>query len=751
MQKKTLGFLTFAAAALLAVTGCGKKSGETDYIPEKLEYADNTELRVAGGYQKSNEAISFQDADIVKTGITLSDGVTYHTNDLKPTWAFLKNELKIDFKDKFTGAGSAEKEWGVWENKLNEVDIIAGSAAKLTAGGAAGKVLDLSKYLHLMPNFKSYLESNPIARLSITGSKSDGSLGAIYFSPYFDGVDDIERMPLMRADLVRRLLDGSNEVFANRPISTKIYTPYMPTSGSVAVTSLSADGASTITITKDYSKYGNIIKKLNETDNLDGNTALAMFKEYIQKTYNGHYTKLSDLFLGYDAAWDADEMVALFRIAHAQLNNVKGEALVPLYSRETNNMQRDVDMFRFAGSLFGVRGMESRSDYLYFGTDSKLHDARSDADAYRAVERMNALVKEGLLQTEGSATSANYLQNDAGLMSYDYNQTQTIYNDTLDVYYKKDTGERVYVTAEVEKDYKDNGENSQYSKGKFSQTGGEYIAVMVPVAKWNDGTEKYMRFTESWRSVKTDGWAISKAGVANNPDKLCAALTLIDFAFSVQGQITMSYGPDTFIKVKDATKKVTTWADVDQKYETFDFNGQKWPVISDGCKSDLKSKASGNYTNFARRYLGSTLNGFPKSQAFEYQCTSETGKKGSAVLSAAISKGVIKHPLLAVNTSNMWYTSIPTTLPVTAQQDSLLKTYTDLTDNFSTAKGKKNVFYQIISGGYEKASGDGTVGGKTNAADLAAYVANDWKGTAYLNVRNLQWNTLLSFYNTLNK
>jgi putative aldouronate transport system substrate-binding protein len=723
MQKKTFGFLSFAAAALLALVGCGGGGGssEPEIVPGSLDYKEGTELRVAGGYQKTNEAISFQDASIVGDGLTLSDGTTYHTNDLKPTWKYLKDQLKIDFKDKFTGAGSAEKEWGVWENKLSEVDIVAGSSAKLTAAGAQGKVIDLSLYLDKMPAFKYYLEQNPIARLSITGAKQSGQSGAIYFSPYFDGVDDIERMPLMRADLVRKLLDSNNETFANRQISTKNYTPYMPTSGKVDVEAVQKDGTKVI-LTKDYSAYGNIIQKMNEKTNLTGNEALAMFKEYIQKTYNNYYEKLSDLFLGYDAAWDADEMVALFRIAHAQLNNADGDPLVPLFSRETNNMQRDVDMFRFAGSLFGVRGMESRSDFLYFKEDGKLYDARCDAEAYRAVERMNAIVTEGLLNIDGTAASNAYLQKDAGLMSYDYNQTQTIYNDTI-----------------------------KYDDKTFAQSGREYVAVMVPVARWNDGSEKYMRFTESWRSVKTDGWAISAAGVGGNQDKLNAALTLIDFAFSIQGQITMSYGPDSFIKVKkgwDNTKTITKWSQVADKYETFNFNGQEMPIISDGCKTDLVKLANGNYTNFARRYLGSTLNGFPKSQAFEYQCTSETGQKGSAVLAMAIGKGIIKHPELAVNTANMWYTSVPTTLPATAAQTSLLNSYTDLTDNFKAAKNTKNVFYQIIKGGYAKSGGDTAIG-PTTAEAFASFVSNDWKGSAYLGVRNAQWKTLYDFYQTL--
>ena len=517
-------------------------------------------------------------------------------------------------------------------------------------------------------------------------------------------------MPLIRADFVRALLDGETAYAgANRALADYVYTPYMPTTGSVSVESLKADGSGTQTIVKDYSKFGNIIEKMNAQP-LTGDEAVAMLRAYIDATYAGVYDNRSDLFLGYDAAWDADEMAALLRCAVASLNDVDGNPISGLYSRETGNTQREVDLFRFAGSLFGVRGLESRSDYLYFDKDGNLHDGRAEEASFVAVERMNALTKEGLIILTGEASSTNYLEKDAGLMSYDYNQTQTVMNDTK------------------------------------LQDGEEYIAIMVPVAKWNDGTgEQYMRFTESWRSVKTDGWAISAAGVADDQNKLNAALKLIDYAFSVQGQITMSYGPDSFIKVKDASVEVKTWEDVAKKYETFNFNGTQMPVVSDETYASLKKLTGGNYTNFARRYLGSTLNGFPKSQAFEYQCTSEVGKKGSAVLATAIGAGIIKHPVLAVNTSNMWYTSVPTVLPTSSEQTNVIKSYSDLTDNFSTSKGGFNLLVEVIKNGYN------AEGVEPNAKAYAERVETTWNGEQYLIIKQAQWNNLKSFYEGLTK
>ena len=90
--------------------------------------------------------------------------------------------------------------------------MLSGTAAKLSEAGESGLVVNIADYLDQMPNFKAYLDANPIVKLSITGNTDTG---AIYFSPYFDGVNDIERMPLMRVDWVKKLLDGEGEFTAD--------------------------------------------------------------------------------------------------------------------------------------------------------------------------------------------------------------------------------------------------------------------------------------------------------------------------------------------------------------------------------------------------------------------------------------------------------------------------------------------------------------------------------------------------------
>ena len=701
--------------------GTGDTPG-TDNPPEedltfKLEYADGTVLRMAAGYQKIETGISFDSATVATYGvdgvITLADGKSYRTGDLKPTWVEVQNVLSVKFEDKFTGAGSAEKEFNVWKEKLDEVDMVAGSASVLTEAGTAGSLVNLADYLDDMPNFKKYLNQNPIVLLSITSPDAKGDLGAIYFSPYFDGVNDIERMPLMRTDWVEKLLNGEGEFTAEqyKELAAAVYTPYMPTSGKVEIDVVKADASGTEKIVKNYDKAGNIVANMNAAGTLNGVQAVNMLRKYIDEAYDGYYgTQRADLFIGQNAAWDADELVALLRCVVANPYTLNGTDTVEgLFSREDNNNQRRVDMFRFAGTLFGVRGLESRQDYLYVGADGKLHDARQEADTYVALEKMNAMVQEGLISStfvkNQAASTDKMLENDLGFMHYDYNQTQTANNQT-----------------------------------KLDNAAGEkYMAVMVPVARWFDGTNAngvYMRFTESWRSVKTDGWAISAAGVAGDSNKLHAALALIDYAYSEKGQILMSYGPDSFIKTN-----------TDGSYVTFDFNGKQMPVISDATYDELWDKAGGNYTNYARWFLGSTLS-FVKSQAFEYQCTHEVGKEGAGKISNAIKYGTIKHPELAV-TEYPWYSIVPTTLPTSKEANTAIAGLAELSSNgkFSSSKGKTNLFVDIIAGGY---AGSGFNSGAEVLNTITTKAsAGGWGGATYLDYKQEAYELLLEYYETI--
>ena len=221
-----------------------------------LPYAEGTELRMGTGYNNAKTGLVF-DAEVAGEGITLANGVTYNTGDLKPTWVAIQDTLGIKFVSVYQGNG-ASAEFDYWKEQMNNVDVLSGTAAKLSEAGEAGLIVNIGEYLDQLPNFKAYLEEHPIVKLSITGNTDTG---AIYFSPYFDGVNDIERMPLMRVDWVAKLLDGEGEFTADACNNTAapVYTPYMPLTGKIEIETPTLDGTATEIVTKDYDAFGNIV------------------------------------------------------------------------------------------------------------------------------------------------------------------------------------------------------------------------------------------------------------------------------------------------------------------------------------------------------------------------------------------------------------------------------------------------------------------------------------------------------------
>ena len=160
---------------------------------------------------------------------------------------------------------------------------------------------------------------------------TDVETGAIHYAPYFDGFDDIEKYFIMRHDWVKKLLDGEGSFSAEiSDLAGAVeYEPYMPTSGSVTIDSLNAAGDAVIQITKNYdTTYGNIVAYMNShiTATTTGVELVNMLRGYIDVAYGGIYgTQRSDLFLGHNAAWDADELVALLRCVVTNTYGLTGQ------------------------------------------------------------------------------------------------------------------------------------------------------------------------------------------------------------------------------------------------------------------------------------------------------------------------------------------------------------------------------------------------------------------------------------------
>ena len=106
--------------------------------------------------------------------------VTYRENDLKPVWKELQSRLKVTFENVYAGQSSTDREFLYWRNlNFDGVDVVVGNADDISEDGKLGKIVNLAEYLDYMPNFKKFLEENPIVYLSLLG---DLETGAIYYT-----------------------------------------------------------------------------------------------------------------------------------------------------------------------------------------------------------------------------------------------------------------------------------------------------------------------------------------------------------------------------------------------------------------------------------------------------------------------------------------------------------------------------------------------------------------------------------------
>lgn len=746
--------------------------------PDKT-YTANTQIGIAIGNNDLRTGAFYNSG--IDGSVTVPGGYSATKDVIKPAFAAIQDALNFEFKDEYAGKGTGENlaaympttgnsKWG------NGVDICTANLTNAVDAANANpdNILNLGAYLDQMPNFKYFLETNPIVYLSLIqeGLQANKSGLGLYCAPYFDGNDDIERYCLMRQDWVETLLDGTLEndgdKFQEACGTDSVHcTSFMGKTGNYTVETTNANGTGTFTLKKDYDaaktavttdgtalntaykaiaganasyteNSGNIVDIMNDaiSKNLDANgkQLVALYKAYIGVAYkngnNAAYTKLSEVFNGYNAAWDVDDLVAILRIVKTNSVNLglAAKSTEGIFPRDATN-DRTPDIIRLVAQLYGERGADSRYENSYIGADGTLKDMRSNASFYDALTNFGNMAKEGLVvdYVNGSLSAGDLKGNcddkpGKGFMMYDYSQTQT---------------------------------TQMYDKA----AGSKYIfgAVNTPVSRWDTdataGKETVMRFTESWRSTKTSGLVVAGA-VANDANKLKAVLAFIDYLYSNDGQIVSTFGIqstngdnnangtwygtkiDTDAKVaaivsgqtiasvtetrggqkvvKDAYKKYF-FTFKDELYTGYDYLGQQTPKITTELYNAFMQKVGegdigknfdsrGNFTNFARRVVGSTLPMGIKSQSFETQLTAPDAAACATKVSVSLANGTIKHVVLNPGT-NPWYTAVPTALPFTTTEtnnngssdQTVLK---KISGGFASKSACHSIFHHIIFNGF---------------------------------------------------
>lgn len=716
--------------------GILKEDGSINYDAYKRDSA--VTLNLAIGHNSAVTSTAFHD---LGNEIILPDGNTYSDDKMKPAWVQMGKDLNITWNDVYGYKQTNQNlDWLLTTSdngvtKYSQTDLFTTdlSIAVTKSSSGAADILNLADYLDRMPNFRKFLNENPVVYLSLLQdgmNTTNGNGQKILVAPYFDGYNDIERYCIIRHDWAEKLLNGdtatgSTAKFADACAATTSATSFM---GSTVyeVDALTADGQGTQKIKKDYAaalaaakdpskplgaaynaiavgaytgNSGNIVDIMNAAlavnANATGAQLVDLYRAYIDVCYtvggSAYFNKdnRAHIFTGYDACWDVDDLVAMLRCVKTNASKLvaSGKKLGGIAPRSGQN-DRTPDLVSLACQLYGVRGGTSRNEYNYIDKNGNIADARTNKKFYEAMANMNLLLNEGLIANYSSkanfATSSGIatktgMDADEYFMVYDYSQTQTLAG------FVEEGGGKV-----THKDFSGGTPEGYY-----------FAPVLTPVSKWDvdaNGTiaaDEYFRFTESWRSTKTGGLAVNGA-IKNNENKLKAALQFVDYLYSADGQIVSTFGP----MAENAEGKGGFWYNTPAeagateyftykgvKYSGTNYKGKITPTITDnlyksftgqtvnGWKTGDNAKVSGaalSFTNYARMLIGSTLPVGVKDQSLENQLTSKMGAAGAGRVGQAIAKGVVKGMSLEIDKNNYWFTCVPSGLPVKDEDQKLL-------------------------------------------------------------------------------
>lgn len=720
-KSKLLAILTTAVLTLTTVVGCGGSTTPSGgKKPEVVDLTGTTgkdaTVSMSVMYNDQQTMMKFFDKNVPYASL---NGTNYQQNMWKPAWAELQNRLTFKINnvtpEKATSVSNAFDL--LQAVSFKNVNIMCGPVSSIVDEGTKNNTfVDLNQYREYLPDFFKFVDANEIVKKSITSDN-----GSIYYSPYFDGFDDIETMFICRVDWVEKLLDNATDTYSDGKTHAEKYgavtydkfisqsTFYEGFYDSMNTTFKTMKNATeTKEVKVEYASGQGIIARQNALETKNGETLTNELKAYIKTNYidKGYITKASELFCSQSACYNADELVALWRCVRANPRVLSGKIMddckdaagdsvvIPFYPR-AKTPDRANQVLQLA-QLWGVRGYESRNGYFYFDKDGKLVDSRNSDDMLESLEFLHQLYKEGLICKDYSTGLTNgteeyrdqFNKQNLGFMTYDYNQTTTIYNETI------------------------NDKQSPYRN---------LSPIMFPVADWDNKATKatngysvttdcLYQYTESWRSVKSEGWTILQS-TTQNKEVFRKCLEIFNYMYTEEGQRLMTYGPDKWIEY-DGDKIVT-----------IDYYGRQVPKISTAALAELKNKdlGKGNYTNYYRYYVGSTLPiGFVKDQGMEYQAADAKGLVGLQYIGNAAKAGVLKHATVTKNTENVQNTLVPTTFALSTRQTQTVGNQcATLGVNFnnSSASGQ-NIFHNYVINGY-------AVKGKTmTKAELKSEIEN---------------------------
>ena len=675
--------ISLVALTALATLGLASCNGPV----EQVQVAKNGKLNIYLNYNGTNGVSYIKTEPFANT----VDGMTYTQGALLPTWKAFAENLQVDIVD--VAEYSTTKDNDTYDavvaknfvGKNGEaIDLFYNSVANMKKMASAGNAVDLMDYLKAgkMPHFAKYLSDNPEVLDMCAIYDKDGN-PHIYYTPYFDGYQQIERMFIMDTEMVERLLDTASvgddtAAIGEGKLAGAYYKPYMDSEKNYkdAVTLVQSVNDKDELVTVEVQQTTNIIKQQNEllaTAGTTGKQLVEQFQAYLKAAYPSYSGKLSEVFTGVKAVYNPDDLVALLRVVRANPATATGVAtcteVTTIFPRgeAANRME---NMYDFA-AIWGLNGVDSESNNLFFDGAGKLNVLGGMQASYDALVLLNQLYNEGLIQKnfheQGTKKGTYYLDkyfkntsegSGAGFMLYDYCASTTVGNKV---------------------DANGVGTKTEQRKGVYAGKDRTGIRpVLAPVTYWNTSyeaknTDKLVdangqavnrdnktlaRFSDSNRALKSNSWCIPTAATHKE-----AAVKMMDYLYSAEGSYINDFGPAAY----------------QGEYSNDVIYGEWVPTL--GAPLIAMYLQSGtDFWSFMREYIGSTNGiGSIRSDALDMQVTNQYAAKGLKNVQKAVKLGIMTLATCKTAENYGWNACVPTNWQVSENADAK-NSYKKVTD-----------------------------------------------------------------------
>lgn len=579
MKKLIKTILTFSACLGLFACGGGSNTSSNDATSNNSSGTNITDdlsksvnLRFNLAYGNRSQTMTYQQS----SPITLPDGKTIISQgSLKPMWRYVANQINANFEDLTTQDQKAKDMITTSAaTGFTNADIYGGNnvAEKLMSYGTQGKFENLSKYINdgLMPNFSKFLNENPNVKTAITAYD-----GNIYYIPYIAEIGEFARTYHVRESWVEKLLDQTNASYdTNVTISTHYEGFWINDNARTGSNGGTVTPKEGVQISKKTNQ--NIITLMNELSRKDGASLANCLKNYIKANYD--YDNPSELYIGAKAAYDIDELVALFRTIKANpsyLTDGKAKEVYPYFTRQGSYRE---ELLRLGTYFDGIKvhGSDSYGSRWYIDADGQIQYTYTQENFYNLLTYLSQIHAEGLIYEDiyDSTNKSNF-------------RTQLYGSDTAE------NGKYGFMTFDFTASTTADGLND------------DVVGVLPPVSRVNGVWQYYI---DNSRVIKSDGWAIS---AQSSSEVKLRAVTLFDYFFSEEGAKVQNYGIPEMI---------------DENSEFNGPDGKVYPKYVDWVTTTANEVANGDLSTFLRNWIGSLMPiGYSKEIGFEYQYTSERG------------------------------------------------------------------------------------------------------------------------------